>query len=133
MRHARHDRYARVRIVTEVLVPEGHPIHQRERITPRVNAMWSRNAIEQALNKEPETAEYRILSIKRTRMLADGLDQHGDVWVERDDTDSTESHDRDTSTIIPEDQDSVSTGDSDPSDVESEEGSAAAAWEFVVA
>lgn len=129
-------RYARVRIVTEVIIPESSPLYWRMRLSTLSNSTHCRTVMAKVL--DPENAEYMIDSIKRTRVLENNLDSNGFTWdsptatlarmapEESDDT-------RSTSTIIPEDHDSSCTEDSDPSTPESDEEPSAASWDFVVA
>lgn len=129
-------RYARVRIVTEVIIPEASALYWRERMSVLSNSTHCRTVLNKVL--DPEITDYTIDSIKRTRVLENNLDSNGFTWdsptavlartapEESDDT-------RSTSTIIPEDHDSSCTEDSDPSTPESDEEPSAASWDFVVA
>ena len=133
MRHSLHpNRYAKVRIVTEVLVPEWDPLFRNERTSPRVNNTQSTRALDYAMSGDAGKEEYKLISAKRTRVLARDLNKDGYAVITPDpeayDDCEADADDRDDRALLGGDDD-------DPADVvvgAIPESSADTKWDFAV-
>ena len=133
MRHSLHpNRYAKVRIVTEVLVPEWDPLFRNERTSPRVNNTQSTRALDYAMSGDAGKEEYKLISAKRTRVLARDLNKDGYAVITADpeayDDCEADADDRDDRALL--------GGDDDPADDDDSgaipESSADTNWDFAV-
>lgn len=120
MRKSLHpNRYAKVRIVVEVLVPEWDQLFRSERFSPRANNTHSARALRYAMSDAADTEEYKLIGAKRTRVLARDLNSDGYVVIalepEAYDDCEADADDRDDRALLGEDDDRPLIGD-DPSD-----------------
>jgi hypothetical protein len=111
MRYSAHaDRYAKIRIVVEVLVPERDPLFRQERMTPGTNTVHSIRALDYAMNSDGPTREpYKLLSAKRTRVVSRDLNKDGYAVItpgpEDSDDCEADATDRDDRALLGDDHD----------------------------
>ena len=123
------DRYAKVRIVTEVLVPEWDPLFRNERTSPRMNDAQSTRALAYAMSGDAGKEEYKLISAKRTRVLARDLNKDGYAVITADpesyDDCEADADDRNDRALLGDDSADVAV-DAIP------ESSADTNWDFAV-
>jgi len=110
MRHSLHpDRYAKVRIVVEVLVPEYNWLYRKERMGPVENQRASLIAIRNAMGKSEADNDYKLLSAKRTRVVGRDLNHDGFAVItpgpEDSDDCEADATDRDDRALLGDDHD----------------------------
>lgn len=133
MRHSLHpNRYAKVRIVTVVLVPEWDPLFRNERLSPRTNNSQSTRALDYAMSGDAGKEEYKLISAKRTRVLARDLNKDGHAVITADpeayDDCEADADDRDDRALLGDDDDPADDDDSGAIP----ESSADTNWDFSV-
>ena len=127
------NRYAKVRIVTEVLVPEWDPLFRNERTSPRTNNSQSRRALDYAMSDNASKEEYKLISAKRTRVLARDLNKDGYAVITADpeayDDCEADADDRDDRALLHDEDDDPADDDDSGAIPES---SADTNWDFSV-
>jgi len=142
MRYSTHDdRYAKIRIVVEVLVPERDPLFRNERMTPYSNDVQSIRALDYAMDGDRK--EYKLLSAKRTRVVGRDLNHDGFAVItsrpEDSDDCEADAKDRDDRALLGDDHDDpADDGFSDavpdsPLVVPLSTPADKASWDFVIA